>query len=249
MSATHLTRSGDTWVALTSLLFRKPTHLTRASLSHFSEGALTNLMGADSMVLLEVFQFLAFFFAMPLQFALSVALLASLLGWVFLPGLAALVVNMLMIERLGNSIKRAQLARNTIGDRRTLLINEALQGARTVKLYAWEDVMMRRVSVERRLELIELRRIAMLRAVQQFLSFGFPTICQVAVFVLYEHVHSELRPSRIFAAMAAFEYLNMSLVVIPNLLNEVGSRAPSQQRSSAAAPSAARVAATAWHAI
>ena len=72
------------------------------------------------------------------------------------------------------------------------MVNELLQGARTVKLYAWEDAMASRVATTREGELTELRVMAMCRVLQQFLSFGLPTLATVPVFVLYERVHGAL---------------------------------------------------------
>ena len=72
------------------------------------------------------------------------------------------------------------------------MVNELLQGARTVKLYAWEGAMASRVATTREGELAELRVMAMCRVLQQFLSFGLPTLATVPVFVLYERVHGAL---------------------------------------------------------
>lgn len=212
--------ASDAWIAMTSLLFHKPVRLTRGALSAFTEGQLTNLIGPDSSVIFEVGPFFGFFMTMPFQVLLSCALLASLLGWVFLVGLAILLVNTYIVERLGKAITQAQVSRNKLGDSRNVLVNEALQGARTVKLYAWEAIMEERVTGARAKEVAKLRSIARYRAIQQFLSFGVPTLAQVPVFVVYELVHGGLQASTIFAALAAFEYLNTALVILPNALNE-----------------------------
>lgn len=173
----------------------------------------------------------------------------------------------MVVERLGDLIKSGQARKNKLSDQRSIMLNECLQGVRTVKLcdaaaspppparsaalrrapapalsrprhvltapcapgrrvrcrlsYAWEGVVERRVSAKRDEELGEIRRIALLRAVQNFLSFGVPTIVTVPVFYLYKRVNGELPTSIIFTAVSIFEFLNMALIVLPNLLNEV----------------------------
>jgi len=224
------TKAVHAWIALTSLIYHKPAHLTRGTLSQFTEGELINLMTVDCQAFLEVGQFLFFFAAMPWQLVISAAILFWLLGWVFVVGLAILAVNVVIVERLGDGIKRAQQAKNKLADERSVMLNESLQGVRTVKLYAWERVVERRVAERRAKELYELRKIAILRAVQQFLSFGVPTITTVPVFYLYNEQFGNLRASIIFTAVAIFEFLNMSLVVLPNLLNEVRRMLVSVQR-------------------
>lgn len=94
----------------------------------------------------------------------------------------------MVVERLGDWIKSSQALKNKLSDERSILLNESLQGVRTVKLYAWEAVVERRVSAKRDEELREIRKIALLRAVQNFLSFGVPTIVTVPVFYLYKQV-------------------------------------------------------------
>ena len=211
----------ETWIALTSLIYRKPSTLTREALSRFTEGELVSLMTADCQAYLEVGQFFFFFAAMPFQALLSASLLLWLLGAPFLIGLAVLVLNVVVVERLGNRIRDAQRAKSKHADARGVLVNESLQGARTVKLYAWEAVVAKRVAAVRAKEEAQLVRIARLRAAQQFLSFGVPTAVTVPVFIVYKLVNDTLPAATIFTAVALFEFLNMSLVVLPNLLNEL----------------------------
>ena len=207
----------ETWIALTSLIYRKPSTLTREALSRFTEGELVSLMTADCQAYLEVGQFFFFFAAMPFQALLSASLLLWLLGAPFLIGLAVLVLNVVVVERLGNRIRDAQRAKSKHADARGLLVNESLRGARTVKLYAWEAVVAKRVAAVRAKEEAQLVRIARLRAAQQFLSFGVPTAVTVPVFIVYKLVNDTLPAATIFTAVALFEFLNMSLVVLPNL--------------------------------
>ena len=142
------------------LIYRKPSTLTREALSRFTEGELVSLMTADCQAYLEVGQFFFFFAAMPFQALLSASLLLWLLGAPFLIGLAVLVLNVVVVERLGNRIRDAQRAKSKHADARGVLVNESLQGARTVKLYAWEAVVAKRVAAVRAKEEAQLVRIA-----------------------------------------------------------------------------------------
>jgi len=209
------------WIALTSLIYSKPALLTRGSLSKYSEGELINLMTVDTQAFLEVGQFIFFFAAMPWQAVISSIILFVLLGWVFVIGLVILAVNVVIVERLGDWIKSAQARKNKHSDDRSIMLNESLQGVRTVKLHAWEAVVEKRVAAKRDAELLEVRKIALLRAFQNFLSFGVPTIATVPVFYMYRQVNGTLPTAIIFAAVSVFEFLNMALVVLPNLLNEL----------------------------
>ena len=70
-------------------------------------------------------------------------------------------------------------------------------------------------------EIQQLKRMAQLRAVQQFLAMGIPPVIAVPVFLLYQSVHGELSASTAFTSVAVFELLNFALAVIPNMLNEL----------------------------
>ena len=76
---------------------------------------------------------------------------------IFVIGLVVLFLNSYLVNALGDVIKRAQQRKNAHADVRVSLVNEALQGARTVKLYSWEEVMQQRVAAKRAAELVELR--------------------------------------------------------------------------------------------
>eukprot|EP00966_Prymnesium_polylepis_P225508 5216730-Prymnesium_polylepis.1 len=94
-----------------------------------------------------------------------------------------LLCNAYVVDRLGIAIKNAQIAKMGLGDARSIVVNESLQGVRTIKLYAWEEVVARRVAAKRDLEMAKLQRMAALRAGQQFLSVGMPVVATVPVFV------------------------------------------------------------------
>ena len=74
----------------------------------------------------------------PAQVLFSVILLLMLLGPPMLVGISILVCNILLVERLGNEIKVAQMAKNKAADKRSIVLNESMQGIRTIKLNAWE---------------------------------------------------------------------------------------------------------------
>ena len=227
---TSALRGCDAWLALTSLIYSKPARLARADLSRFSEGQMVNLISADCQAVIEITPFIFFFAQLPYQLVLSVLLLSWQLGWVFVIGLAMLSLNVVLSDRIGNIIRDEQIRKMKLADGRTTVINEAVQGVRTVKLYAWEEIVGRRIDAKRAPEVACLRKMAALRSLQQFLAVGMPVISTVPVFILYKNVHGELPANVIFTAAALFEFLGLSLTIIPNALNELRRLSVSLQR-------------------
>ena len=85
--------SNNAWLALTALVYLKPSRLARADLDLFSEGSLIALISADCQAILEVGGFFFLFALMPWQLVMAVAQLTWLLGWVFIFGFVVLVCN------------------------------------------------------------------------------------------------------------------------------------------------------------
>ena len=100
----------------------------------------------------------------------------------------------------------------------------------SVRVCALQGVVEQRVALRREAELVQLRVIARLRAVQQFFAFGMPVLASVPVFIIVTRTGDSLPPSTIFTAVALLEFLNMGLTVIPLMINEIRRMAVSVKR-------------------
>eukprot|EP00854_Cymbomonas_tetramitiformis_P027085 gene27085-33319_t len=207
--------------ALNGMIFRKPAKITSSERSKYTEGQLVNLSMVDCQTVLEVGLFLGFFLIVPLQVVLSVVFLYLLLGPPLLLGLGILIFNVFLVEREGNQVKVLQMEKNVLADKRNTVLNESLQGVRTVKLLSWERFIGSRVAKLRAVELKNLHSAAFHRAVQAFFSFGLPTLATVATFIVYEYLGNDLDAGTVFTCVGLFEYLGMSLIILPNLINEL----------------------------
>jgi ABC-type bacteriocin/lantibiotic exporter with double-glycine peptidase domain len=58
------------------------------------------------------------------------------------------------------------------------------------------------------------------KSLQSFLAFGLPMLSTVATFTLYKHINGKLEPSKVFMAVSLFEFLNQSMAILPNAVNE-----------------------------
>jgi len=206
--------------SLNAVVFRKLALITSKERSKYTEGQIINFSAVDCQTVLEVSLFLGFFVLVPVQIIVCTILLYLTLGPAFLLGLAILCVNMVAVDRVGDSVKKLQAAKNILADQRNIVLNEALQGIRTIKLLAWERAFLDRVEEKRGSEMENLNTTGFRRALQAFLSFGLPTLATVATFVLFTELGNDLEPAGVFMSLALFEYLNMALVILPNFLNE-----------------------------
>ncbi len=90
-----------------------------------------------------------------------------------------------------------------------------------MKLNAWENVIIKRVLKHRDQEIVEMRSINLLRALQFFLANAVPTLSMVVTFVLYVVIsNGTLDPAGVFYCVPLFLTLNIALVITPNMINE-----------------------------
>jgi ABC-type multidrug transport system fused ATPase/permease subunit len=104
-------------------------------------------LDAIPQAVFEVFLFSALFLMMPFSMVLSLALLIAFLGTPAFLGIGIMLVNMLASERCGLQVKKYQTIKNKKADERSVVLNECLQGIRTVKMSAWEHALEGRVQV------------------------------------------------------------------------------------------------------
>jgi len=206
--------------SLNAVVFRKLALITSGQRGKYTEGQIINYSAVDCQAVLEVTLFLGFFAIVPIQIVVCVVLLYLALGPPFLLGFGILVFNVFAVERVGDNVKKLQVQKYKLADERNVFLNEAMQGIRTIKLLAWEQAFLHRVMEKRDAEMVNLRTTGFQRAIQAFLSFGLPTLATVATFILYVGVGNDLDPAIVFLSVGLFEFLNLALVILPNMINE-----------------------------
>ena len=88
--------------------------------------------------------------------------------------------------------------KNAVSDRRNIKLNEALQGMRTVKLYAWESLIEGKVAEVRKKEESFMKSIAWMNALLSFLVMALPQLAVCFTLVLYVQVHGTISGARAF---------------------------------------------------
>ena len=207
---------------MSAILFEKPSLMTNSEMSGYSEGEIVNLMALDTQTVFQVVMFFNLFAILPaLVFGPAIILLTQL-GWPVVVAIAVLFVNTFLVDYLSKVITRWQKYKNELSDKRGIRMNESLQGIRTVKLNAWEGFVRQRIMQYRSKEILELRKMSVLRAFQYFLSFCVPTLVMVGTFILYEAVieNAVLDNAKIFFCIPLFVQVAMGLFLIPNMVNE-----------------------------
>lgn len=153
----------------------KPSNKTETnddSLANNSIGTIVNLMSTDSQ---RISDFTTSWFVIieaPIELAVGITFLYSLLGSACLLGLSVMIVtlplnhyNSLMFAKTQEKLMEAR-------DKRVSLMNEVLQGIRQIKFFAWESDWEKRVLESRDVEIKHLRTTFLSEVLFNFLWQG-----------------------------------------------------------------------------
>jgi len=209
------------YIAVSSLLYEKPSVITNTEMSNFSEGEIVNLMAIDCQTVFQVVVLFNLFAILPSIVLGSVGLLFYALGWPVMVLFAVLLANTFFVDFLSKKVTKLQNKKNSLSDQRGIRMNESLQGIRTVKLNAWEGFVKERIMSFRRKEAVQLWYIAGLRSLQFFMSNAVPLLSMIGTFMLHRYaIEEELTVETVFFSVPLFIQLSFGLVFIPNMLNE-----------------------------
>ncbi|KAI8844889.1 hypothetical protein BC829DRAFT_445862 [Chytridium lagenaria] len=107
-------------------------------------------------------------------------------------------------------------------DRRTDVVNEALQGIRIIKFFAWEKNFLRKIKEARSKEMSSLVAFFYQNAVSQLVWDGAPLLVSFGTFFVYTVIAGkELDAKTAFASISLFNSLRIPLLAFPEIMVEL----------------------------
>lgn len=207
----------QSWLALTGLIFEKPARLSSGARSDITEGELITLMSQDAQSLMRMLGYFPMLCTAPLFILVPSIVAPFVIGWPYFVGLSMFLASSFLGHKISKMTMSSYMAKMAAANKRTMCLNEAFQGIRTVKLNAWEPVMERRVATERELELKSARRVMIVMNLQMVVSVALPTFGTVATFLLYAWQNEDLDASEIFVALGLMEFLQLGSHSLPHM--------------------------------
>ena len=102
-----------------------------------------------------------------------------------------------------------------IGDSRMKMITNLIEGIRIVKLYGWECPYLDALFLKRGLEVIQLKKKALVSCFNRMINFGSAGLVIFVTFSVYVILGNELKPATVFSSVAV-------LMQCTNLLSMIG---------------------------
>ncbi|KZW01126.1 hypothetical protein EXIGLDRAFT_719505 [Exidia glandulosa HHB12029] len=201
--------------SMSSFLFRKSLRLSNKSRILHSKGQITTMLSEDAPRLDRVIFFGHQLWLAPLQFVIAIALLIKLLGVSALVGVAVLILSIPIQNVLVGAFFKAIRKNLTVTDSRVKLLQEVLQGIRSIKMYAWENVYGHKIVELRQRELRLIRNSAIAMSLIQGTMTLVPILSCTLTFVTYSLTGHDLTPATIFSALQLFTILRMPMLMFP----------------------------------
>ncbi|KAH8099045.1 ATPase [Aureococcus anophagefferens] len=172
-----------------------------------------NLVGSDLVSIVEMCRFLVFMPASLVAIVGGCVMLFTRLG--FVPTVCTMVLVLFTNTRLARVTKRAQKVNLGFADQRLELINEALRGIRSFKLFGWEPGFESRVAAVRD-KGAAIFRFRCSQVVSVSLGRASPALAScVAFMACFYSGEGDLDYASVFAALSVFQALRVSMIMLP----------------------------------
>ncbi|CAM9405941.1 unnamed protein product [Chrysoparadoxa australica] len=186
----------------TGLLFDKLLRLRLAGLGSLTTGSVLNLATSDA----EKFQlfgtFIHFVWVAPLETIIICILGVRVIGVSFLAGAAALCLLVPLQTMFSRAFAKYRAQVTELTDLRMKLTNQAVTGARLMKISAWEAAVADQILEVRKREVAALMKATRLRAINEAFFFCMPAVMALLVFPTYHALGNELTAEKIFTTLS-----------------------------------------------
>ncbi|XP_041433359.1 multidrug resistance-associated protein 1 isoform X2 [Xenopus laevis] len=148
--------------AIVGTVYKKALVISSAGRKESSAGEIVNLISTDVQKLMDLSTCVNYMWSAPVTIIVAMYFLWQTLGIAVLAGVAVFILNLPFMTAFGVIIKRVQEQQMKQKDGRIKIISEILQGIKVLKLYAWENAFMKKVTEFRLQELKAVKTGALL---------------------------------------------------------------------------------------
>uniref|UniRef100_A0A1I8P9M9 ATP-binding cassette sub-family C member Sur n=1 Tax=Stomoxys calcitrans TaxID=35570 RepID=A0A1I8P9M9_STOCA len=181
-------------------------------------GAITNLMSEDTLNIMSFFWIAHYVWAIPLKIAIVMYLLYLKLGISAVIGSFVCILTMTPLQFLiGKAMSHNAEIMAKFTDNRLKKLHDCFMGIKLIKLNAWDNVFIKKITEARQKELKYLNKDSLywtLMTILTHISSVLITFVTLAVYVSSES-NSEITASRLFSALALFQQLTVPLLIFP----------------------------------
>ncbi|TMW53931.1 hypothetical protein DOY81_000988 [Sarcophaga bullata] len=181
-------------------------------------GAITNLMSEDTLNIMSFFWIAHYVWAIPLKIGIVMYLLYLKLGISAVIGSFVCILTMTPLQFLiGKAMSKNAEIVAKFTDNRLRKLHDCFLGIKLIKLNAWDNVFIKKITEARQKELKYLNKDSFywtLMTILTHISSVLITFVTLAVYV-YTESSANFTASRLFSALALFQQLTVPLLIFP----------------------------------
>ena len=208
---------------LTALIYAKSLRLSSEGRTNKTTGDIVNHMAVDQQRLSDLTQFGMQLWSAPFQITLCMLSLYQLLGVSMFAGIAVMILMIPLNGSIARMMKRLQIVQMHNKDSRTRLMTEILNNMKSIKLYAWNNAFMNKLShIRNDLELNTLRKIGATQSIANFSWQSTPFLVSCSTFTVFVLTDSRsLTTGIVFPALTLFNLLTFPLSILPIVITSI----------------------------
>ncbi len=209
--------------SLTAMVYKKSMRLSNEGRASKSTGDIVNYMAVDTQRLQDLTQFGQQLWSAPFQITLCMISLYQLVGVSMFAGVGVMILMIPIngfIARISKTLQKRQMKNK---DARTRLMTEILNNMKSIKLYAWGQAFMNKLTFIRNdQELHTLRKIGAVTAIANFTWSTTPFFVSCSTFAVFVATNDKpLSTDIVFPALTLFNLLTFPLAVLPMVITAI----------------------------
>ncbi|KAJ7390655.1 Multidrug resistance-associated protein 1 [Desmophyllum pertusum] len=201
--------------AMLGLIYEKALVLNSASRRQSTAGEMVNLMSIDTQRMVDLVTYINMLWSAPLQILIAIYFLSVTMGMSILAGVGVLVLLIPVNLIVTRQARRQQVNQMLEKDSRIVIMDEVLSGIKVLKLYAWEESFLSKITRIRNNELKYLRNASCFNAIIEFTFTCAPFLVSFATFGVYVLTENELTAAKAFVAMSLFNIIRFPFTLLP----------------------------------
>ncbi|XP_052070017.1 multidrug resistance-associated protein 1-like [Mytilus californianus] len=219
-------------LALTVAIYKKILRLSNTSRKSSTVGEIINLLSVDAGKIGACMWSINDVWAVPLVFCTCFYITWRTLGNAVVIGVGALVVLMPIFSIFIKKSHAFHVLKKSFTDARIKMMNEILNGIRVMKMYAWEESFMQRITEIRDKELNMRQKTKRMETFQHALSSSTPFMISFCTFGSYVFLYPNdaMSAEKIFLFTWMFRNLHWALHAVTHTINNFNQAYVSYQR-------------------
>lgn len=206
---------------LVSILYRKALRLSPAARKEKTSGELVNNLSTDVFEVGRAPEALVDLLIVPIRLFMALSALIKIIGYSTWAGIISAGILIPILTVITTSVHGLYKQNMDVKDTRVRLTSEILTSIKSIKLFAWEQPLLKRLfSIRNDQELVLARKIGIFNAFALFFWKCIPFVISCTCLIAFNYFGNvPIVPSIAFPALSLFQILTDPLLTLPYLFS------------------------------